>query len=89
MVFRLVVRRRMWSLYLSLRYTNVALLFCLNDYRTRNMLVFVLFQGATVLLYCDRNREEVFYRERLLLNGDEEEHFVINQEAKIKTVNPK
>ena len=53
------------------------------------MLVFVLFQGATVLLYCDRNREEVFYRERLLLNGDEEEHFVINQEAKIKTVNPK
>ncbi len=41
--------------------------------------------GASVLLTCDRNREELFYREQLYLNQEEDE-FEENQEAKIKTL---
>lgn len=37
-------------------------------------------------MMCDRNREEVFYRERLYLNQDDEENVESNQEAKIKTM---
>lgn len=42
--------------------------------------------GAALLVMCDRNREEVFYRERLYLNQDDEENVEANQEAKIKTL---
>ncbi len=28
--------------------------------------------GASILLICDRNREEVFYKETLYINEDEE-----------------
>ncbi len=37
-------------------------------------------------MVCDRNREEIFYRERLYLNQDDEEKAEPNQEAKIKTL---
>ena len=48
----------------------------------------IFYFGASLLLICDRNREEIFYRERLYLNQeeDEEQQFEINQEAKIKTI---
>ena len=49
--------------------------------------------GATIflvaalgLLYYDRNREEIFYKEQLYLNQDEE-NMIVDQEAKIKTLN--
>jgi hypothetical protein len=50
-----------------------------------NNLIFVI-KGAALLMMCDRNREEVFYRERLYLNQDDEENVESNQEAKIKTM---
>lgn len=50
--------------------------------------------GATIfliaacgLLVFDRNKEEIFYKEKLYLNQEDEETGMIDQEAKIKTLN--
>ena len=41
--------------------------------------------GAALLLLCDRKREEIFYKESLYINQDEED-VIDNQENKIKTL---
>ena len=41
--------------------------------------------GAAILLMCDRKREELFYKESLYINNDEEDFFE-NQDVKIKTL---
>jgi hypothetical protein len=47
-------------------------------------------KGAAILLTLDRNKDEIFYRERLYLNQEDEEgetsNQINNQEAKIKTL---
>ncbi len=45
----------------------------------------IFLAGATLLLVCDRKREEIFYRERLYLHQEDEENVEAIQEAKIKS----
>lgn len=48
----------------------------------------IFLAAALGLLAYDRNREEVFYKEKLYLNQEEdEENRMVDQEAKIKTLN--
>ena len=45
----------------------------------------IFLAGATLLLVCDRKKEEIFYTERLYLHQEDEENVEAIQEAKIKS----
>ncbi|RNA24287.1 transmembrane 47 isoform X2 [Brachionus plicatilis] len=47
---------------------------------------FFFLTSAAILLMCDRKREELFYKESLYINNDEED-ILDNQDVKIKTLN--